>query len=51
MAGDYKYNVFISYSHKDEDWVVDTFFATLEIPNRKVTGLLRWPAVYLQGGV
>jgi hypothetical protein len=36
MADDYKYDVFISYSHKDEDWVVDTLLPALEDAGLKV---------------
>lgn len=33
---DFKYDVFISYSHKDEDWVVGTLLPTLENASLKV---------------
>jgi tetratricopeptide (TPR) repeat protein len=36
MADDFKYDVFISYSHKDEIWVVDTLLTTLENAGLKV---------------
>jgi protein toll len=36
MADDYKYDVFISYSHKDEDWVVNTLLPALELAGLKV---------------
>jgi tetratricopeptide (TPR) repeat protein len=36
MADDYKYDVFISYSHKDEDWVVNTLLPALEDAGLKV---------------
>lgn len=36
MADKYKYDVFISYSHKDEDWVVNTLLPALEEAGLKV---------------
>ena len=36
MADEYKYDVFISYSHKDEDWVVNTLLPALEKAGLKV---------------
>ena len=36
MADDFKYDVFISYSHKDEEWVVDTLLSALENADLKV---------------
>jgi tetratricopeptide (TPR) repeat protein len=33
---DFKYDVFISYSHKDEEWVVDTLLSALEDAGWKV---------------
>ena len=36
MADEYKYDVFISYSHKDEDWVVNTLLPALENAGLKV---------------
>jgi tetratricopeptide (TPR) repeat protein len=36
MAEEYKYDVFISYSHKDEDWVVNTLLPALEEAGLKV---------------
>ena len=36
MADDFKYDVFISYSHKDEEWVVDTLLSALENAGLKV---------------
>ncbi len=33
---DFKYDVFISYSHKDEEWVVDTLLSALENAGLKV---------------
>ncbi len=36
MADDFKYDVFISYSHRDEKWVVDTLLLELENAGLKV---------------
>ena len=33
---EFKYDVFISYSHKDEDWVVNTLLPSLEDAGLKV---------------
>ena len=36
MADEYKFDVFISYSHKDEEWVVNTLLPALENAGLKV---------------
>jgi protein toll len=36
MTEEYSYDVFISYSHADEDWVVKTLLPRLEAEGLKV---------------